>query len=201
MFLLFQPSAVLGQPLRQRPPSRPNAPAVKPPPDPRELRAKRERAVAAVGASGRDFVETYGQDAVAAIFACSQSVALQLVTFHSSGGLAKLSRPRELLRVIGNPKHGDEVASWAIAHADELMVAEYLDAYLVDPLSYALALKKLEDGAAEVRELRRLAHYKAQAMARSSRSYGLRMFSLGGGVAAVVLLLVWRPRGQNPMRI
>jgi hypothetical protein len=202
IFLLLQPSALLGQPVQNGPQPRPNVPAVNPTPDAREQRAARERAVAAVGATGRDFVETYGEDAVAAIFACSQPVASQLVEFHSSGGLGKLSRPREVLRVIGYPKHGDEVASWAIAHADALKDADQCDAYLLNPLAYALALKKLGDGATEVREIRRYVNeYKAQRAEWASRSsYGWRMFGLGGGVTAVVLLVAWRlhqRRAQN----
>ena len=75
MLLVLQPSSLLGQSGHRRPPTGPYAPEVKPPPDPRELRAARERAVATVGPGGRDFVETYGEDAVAAIFACSQPAA------------------------------------------------------------------------------------------------------------------------------
>ncbi len=60
--------------------------------DARQQRTSRERAVAIVGPVGRDFVETYGQDAVAAIFACRQPVAQQLTEFHASGDLARLPR-------------------------------------------------------------------------------------------------------------
>ena len=67
--------------------------------DPRVRRAYREKAVAAVGGPhARDFVETHGDEAVAAIFACSKPVALKLAEFHASGELGKLPRPRDLLR-------------------------------------------------------------------------------------------------------
>jgi hypothetical protein len=203
MLLLLQPSTLLGQSGRRWPANGPNAPVVKPPPDARELRAARERAVATVGPVGRDFVETYGEDAVAAIFACTQPAALKLVEFYSAGGLGKLSRPRELLRAIAKPKHGDEVASWAIAHADELADVDHFEAYLLDPLSYALALKKLDDGAAEVSRFRRYAHdYQTQRAQWASSSPGWRIFGLVAGVTAVVLLVRWRTRqsrAQNPM--
>ena len=199
LLLLVQPVVVLGQSPRQRPPSRSRASATQRTPDPRELRAARERAVAVVGATGRDFVETYGEDAVAAIGACSQSVALQLVEFHIAGGLCKLPRPHDLVRAIGKPKHGDEVASWAMAHAGELAAADYFDAYLLEPLSYALALKKLEDGAAAVRERRRavLAYQARRAEWHETVSHRGRLFCLGVGVTAVGLLVVWRYRQRH----
>src|SRR5579871_53297 len=62
--------------------------------DPRVRRAWRERAVAIIGPRARDFVETQGDEAVAALFACSRPVAVKLVEFHNSGGLDKLPRPR-----------------------------------------------------------------------------------------------------------
>ncbi len=176
-----------------RPPARADPPAVTHPPDPREQRAAREQAVAVVGEAGREFVERYGDDAVAAISVCSQPVAVRLVEFHAAGGLAKLPRPRTLLRVIGTPGHGDEVASWAMAHAGELASADAFDAYVLDPLSYALALKTLEDGAAEVREHRRLA-YDYLTQRAEWWAYSWRMFGLGAGVSATVLLLAWRYR-------
>lgn len=197
MLLLIHPSGVFAQARHQGPPFRSNQPATKPRPDPREIRAARDKAVAVVGATGRDFVETYGEDAVAAIFACSQARAKQLVEFYSSGGQAKFPpRPRDLLRVIGKPHHGDDVASWAIAHADELTAVDNFDAYLLDPLSYALALKKLEDGAAEVREFRRRAQaYQTYMAERAARSpSGWRMLAFIVGMAAVVLLVRWRLR-------
>jgi hypothetical protein len=119
--------------------------------DPRVRRANREKAVAIVGLQGRDFVETYGEPAVEAIFACSKYVAVRLADLHASGKLAKLSRPADLLRVIAYPKHGDEVALWAINHADELADKDSFNAYLASPLEYALGLKQLQAGAAAAR--------------------------------------------------
>jgi hypothetical protein len=122
--------------------------------DPRVRRANREMAVAIVGPGARDFVETQGDEAVAAIFACSKPVAVKLAQFHASGELGKLIRPRDLLRVIAQPGHGNDVALWAIHHAGELTDTDCFDAYLMSPLEYALGLKPLEAGAAEARARR-----------------------------------------------
>src|SRR6266851_8059160 len=108
LLLFLLPASLHGQAVRQRPPYQPGPPAAAQTADPRLQRAAREKAVAIVGTKGRDFVESYGQDAVAAIFACSRPAAVRLVEFHASGGLAKLPRPRELLRAIGKPNHGTE---------------------------------------------------------------------------------------------
>ena len=122
--------------------------------DPRVRRAYREKAVATVGPNARDFVETQGDEAVAAIFACSRPVAVKLAEFHASGEMGKLPRPRDLLRVIAQPRHGDDVALWAIHHAGELTDTDSFDAYLISPLDYALGLKQLAAGAAEARARR-----------------------------------------------
>jgi hypothetical protein len=122
--------------------------------DPRLRRAHREQAVANVGPKARDFVEAQGDEAVAAIFACSRPVALKLAEFHSSGELGKLPRPRDLLYVIAQPGHGDDVALWAIGHARELSDVDSFDAYVISPLDYALGLKALATGAAEARARR-----------------------------------------------
>jgi hypothetical protein len=123
-------------------------------PDPRVRRAQREQAVAIVGPSGRDFVETQGDEAVAAVFACSRAVAMKLVQFHASGELGKLPRPGDLLRVIAQPRHRDDVALWAIRHTVELADTDSFDAYLASPLEYALGLKQIAAGAADARARR-----------------------------------------------
>jgi hypothetical protein len=119
--------------------------------DPRARRANREKAVSMVGPSARDFVETYGDEAVAVIFGCSKAVGVKLVEFHASGELAKLPRPRDLLRVIADKRHRDDVALWAIAHAGELIDPDCFDAYLYSPLEYAMGLKQIQTGAASFR--------------------------------------------------
>jgi hypothetical protein len=122
--------------------------------DPRLRRAYREKAVAEVGPIARDFVETWGDEAVIALFACSRPVAVMLAEFHASGGMAKFPRPRDLLCVIAQPGHGDDVAVWAMYHAGELADVDSYNAFLISPLDYALGLKKLSAGAAEVRAYR-----------------------------------------------
>jgi hypothetical protein len=134
--------------------SRPNPYPYGPGADPRVRRAYREQAVAYVGPIARDLVETHGDEAVAAIFACSKATAVKLASFHASGELGMLPRPRDLLFVIAQPHHADDVALWAIAHARELREVDSFNAYLLHPLHYAMGLKPLEAGAAEARARR-----------------------------------------------
>ena len=159
--------------------------------DPRVRRAHREQAVAAVGPCARDFVETQGDEAVAAIFACSRPVAVKLVEFYASGKMAKLPSPRALLAVIAQPRHRDDVALWAIYHAGELVDTDSFDAYLMSPLEYALGLKQLAAGAAEARA-RRL----HQAAMTKTPSAGLSANEKLGIVVGVGLVLggflIWR---------
>ena len=119
--------------------------------DPRTRRAYRERAVAIVGPEGRDFIETFGEDAVAATFAVSKPVALQLARFSNSGKLGKLPRPGDLLRLIAKPRHGDDVARYAMLHSDELVDVDNFNTFLARPLDYAMELRDLETGAAASR--------------------------------------------------
>ena len=123
--------------------------------DPRVRRARREEAVAAVGPVARDFVEADGEDAVAALFACTKPVAVKLAEFHASGRLDKLPRPHDLLRVIAQRGMGDDVAVFAVGHARELADQDSFDAYVQNPLEYALGLKQLAAGASEM-QVRRL---------------------------------------------
>jgi hypothetical protein len=164
--------------------------------DPRVRRAWREKAVAAVGPKARNFVETQGDEAVAAILACSRPVAVKLVEFYSSGELGKLPWPRALLGVIAQPRHGDDVALWAINHAGELSDSDSFDAYVSSPLEYALGLKQLATGAAEVRA-RRLRPAARTRMPWASLSADER---LGIAVVAGLVIagfLIWRRRNSG----
>jgi hypothetical protein len=159
--------------------------------DPRLRRAYREKAVGIVGTEARDFVESMGDEAVAAIFACSKPVAIKLAAFHMSGDMGKLPRPRDLLRVIAQRQHGDDVALWAMRHAGELTDTDSFDAYLNNPLDYALGLKKLEAGAAEARA-GRLNH---TAMKNSALTPDEKLsIVIGAGFLLVLLALLWRRR-------
>jgi hypothetical protein len=161
--------------------------------NPRMRRAFREHAVAKVGPIGRDFVETLGDEAVAAIFACSRPVAVELAEFHASGEMGKLPRPRDLLRVIAQPGHGNDVAVWAIHHAGALTDADSFDAYLLNPLEYALGLKQLAAGAAEVRARRRNQVGTTATPWDASLSAKQRLgIVIVAGVLVMVGLLLWR---------
>ncbi len=149
--------------------------------------------MAIVGSNARDFVETQGDEAVAAIFTCSKPVAEKLVEFHISGGLAKLPRPRELLRIIAQPRHGDDVAVWAIDHADELGDADSFYAYLSSPLDYALGLKQLAAGAAELQARR---SHQTEVTATRPPGQGLTML-VGVGLLSFVGIVLWRHRQSS----
>jgi len=163
--------------------------------DPRIRRAYREQAVAYAGPVARDFVETQGDEATAAILSCSQQVAKKLADFHASGQLAKMPKPRDLLRAIAF--NGDDAALWAISHQAELTDVDNLDAYCLEPLQYALGLKPLAEGAAAVRA-RRLSYQAAVSpapgqpwqMTLDARTLAI----IGGGVVLVVLLVWWKRR-------
>jgi hypothetical protein len=161
--------------------------------DPRLQRAQREQAVAAVGPVARDLVEMHGADGVLALFACSQPVAVRLAQFHQSGELAKLPRPRDLLRVIAQPRHGDDVALWAIDHAGELADTDSFDAYLINPLEYALGLKPLAEGAAQARA-RRLHQASAptEFLSREMSSDAKLAIALGLGLLIILALVLWK---------
>ena len=116
-------------------------------------RARREKAVAKAGPISRDFVETEGDEAVAAIFACSKPVAGQLAEFYATGGLGRMPRPGDLLRAIALPGNGDDVARWAIRQASELEDTDSFEAYVQSPLEYTCGLKQLAAGAAEARRV------------------------------------------------
>jgi hypothetical protein len=181
----------------------PRSPAKRPNPyapdaDPHVRRANRERAVALVGPGARDFVETYGEDAVAAIFACSKRIRAMLTGFYASGGLDSLPRPRDLLRAIGQPRHGDDVAIWVMCHADELADKDCIDAFLASPLEYTLGLKPLETGAAEVRALR-ANQVQMPAWPSLGSLSGDDRRALAGGIGLVVIfgLVLWRRRRSS----
>jgi hypothetical protein len=166
--------------------------------DPRVRRAYREKAVAIVGADAREFVETEGDEAVAAIFACSRRMAVKLAEFYTSGEMDKLPRPRDLLRVIALPHHGDDVARWAIQHASELSDTDCFDAYLASPLDYALGLKDLETGAAEARA-RRLSQAAMTKPATTLSPENERLaIMVGLGLIAIVGIAIWK-RKQSSM--
>jgi hypothetical protein len=129
------------------------------PADPRALRAMREKAVASVGPIARNFVEAWGESAVAAIFACTKPTATKLAQFHAEGKLSRLPRPDLLLGVIGRPKHGDAVALFAMQHYEELIDETRYRVFLNDALTFSLELRSLDAGvakySAEVRDAQR----------------------------------------------
>jgi hypothetical protein len=170
--------------------------------DARWRRALRENAIAWAGEDARTFVEAQEDLAAVALLACSQPVARRLAEFGSKG-LAKLPRGAELLRVIVQPGAGDEVALWAIDHASELTDPDSFAAYCSNPLQYALNLKPLAEGTAEVRKQRLAAQTlmpteepPAPETPASSQLNGRVLAIIIGGVA-IVALLAWRWHKKN----
>jgi hypothetical protein len=152
--------------------------------DPRVKRLARERAVAYVGAIGRPLVEIYGEDAVAAIFACSKATGRKLAEFHVTGRLDKVPNPVRLLNAIAT--HSDPVATFAIGHCQELADEWRFEAFIADPMTYAMALKNLDAGVAENR----------QELENTERQQKV-MLGVGGGLMLLVALLVLRFRQRR----
>jgi len=163
--------------------------------DPRMRRAWREQAVAKVGPSARNLVETYGDDAVAAIFACSRPVGLKLAEFHNSGEMAMLARPHDLLWVVAQPGCGDDVAVWAMHHHHELGDVDNFNAYVLNPLEYSLGLKPLAAGAAEARARRLNQAVMTGTAWGASLSPDQKLAIAGGaGLAVIGGIILWRRR-------
>jgi hypothetical protein len=190
LLLVFQPLAAFGQvAVEQHRDAN----------DPRVNRELREKAVAQVGPVARNLVETYGEDAVAAIFTCSDATALKLAEFHAAGGLKKLPRSAALLAAIGDPKHGDDVAKFVTEHSQELADVKRFQVFLTDPLTYALALKSLDAGVVEQEE--RLEKTKREReIVQERRDMAIRQEQvnqwIGSGILLVFVLLAWRFRGR-----
>lgn len=157
---------------------------------PRERRALREKAVETAGPESRAFVEAYGEDAVAAIFACSSAGIQKLIEFHASGGLGRLPQPRDLLKAVARPKQGDEVIAWAADHEAELSDPDSLQAFINAPLEYALGLKRLSEGAEELRAAR------TNSQPRTAPSDS-QLVARGAGLFAVIGLLIWWGRRRR----
>lgn len=151
-------------------------------------RALRERAVAWTGVESRAFVET-GDDAARALLSCSQHGAKRLVEFHKSGALDRLPQPALLLRCIAI--HGDAVLLFAMQNQDKLADADCFTAYVSAPAEFALGLRDLDQGGAEVRA-RKLAYYAA-----ANRPRDWKRIGLWGGGFAIAGLLLWRYRRKH----
>lgn len=153
------------------------------------------------GRCGRDFVEAHGEEAVAAVSRCSKDVAVKLAEFHAGGGLDKLPRPDDLPRAIARPGNGDDVCLWAIKHHEELEDADGFEAYVEDPLEYALGLKKLAAGAAEARARRQAALAAPPAAAPPApplpRVTEQEAILVGAGILVLIALVIWRRRQRQ----
>jgi hypothetical protein len=167
------------------------------PTDPRVKRAWREQAVANVGPIARGLVETHGDAAVAAIFACSKATAVKLAQFHASGELNKLPRPAALLNAISAVAPGDAVANFAMQHADALADVTRFNVFLAEPLTYAMSLKSLDAG---VDEYRRRLEWRENAQRKHEMTRREELVTAailaGAWLLAAILILRYRDRIQ-----
>lgn len=121
----------------------------------RNRRATREKAVAHAGPSARPLVECeFGDDAARALLNCTKDTATRLAESHAAGGFARVVRAREIFGVIARQKTGDEVGQWVMEHAGELTDPDAVAAFIEEPITYVLALKKLSVAATERRAVR-----------------------------------------------
>lgn len=173
------------QPMPYVPPTPP------PPPTAREKRQERDKAVAFLGPETRPFIESCDEASVA-VFACSKPVALKLSEFYASGGFQKIAKYREVLLAIANDG-GDDCALYIVQNGDKLHNEDNLDAFLAKPLDYAMRLRDLESGGAEVKA------------ARLSAAQSVPLFGITdwkpvagiGGIVAIVGLALWRIRQRR----
>jgi hypothetical protein len=124
------------------------------PTDPRERRALRENAVFRVGDDARALVESdWGDESALALLKVSRVNAAKLVACHASGSLSRTNRPKEILLAVA--RHGDDVCEYVTGHADELADMDCCEAFVSDPLTFALGLQKVQSAGQE-RKSRRL---------------------------------------------
>lgn len=160
--------------------------------DPRAMRARREQAVTHVGSDqiARKIVEEFGEDAVAALLACSPETAKRLAQWHNNGDLNRqVVKPRDLLRVIGQPGAADEVAVFAMQNADKFGDVDVLDAYTSAPLFYTCGIKKLSDGASEMRARR--VQVDAPRGMPTSMDVQTQLVVIGMGLVILVVIYRW----------
>jgi hypothetical protein len=161
------------------------------------LRSTRDSAVAHCGsnAAARNFVESeeFGNEAAKALLNCSPEAGSQFAVFFDSGGLAKLARPKELLVLISEQSNADEIVKWIVEHQSELTDQDAADAFIAEPHTFLLSLRKLSTVAQE-RKAKRLenagqpdAHWSLGSFTESYRQPIARCAVFAG----LVLLVRW----------
>jgi hypothetical protein len=123
------------------------------------LRSTRESAVAHCGLTiaARNLVESeeFGNEAAKAILNCSRESGSRLAEFFQSGGLSKLARPKELLVLISQQSDADDIVKWIIDHQSDLTDKDAVDAFIEEPTTFVLSLRKIATAAQE-RKAKRL---------------------------------------------
>jgi hypothetical protein len=198
--------------------------------DPQSRRLQRDWAFEYAGSSpeARAFVEdeVYGDDAAKTLLLISKPIARKLVAFHASGRLTKLPRPQAFFTTVSRNNHRDEIVLFTVKFAEELSEPDCFQAFLERPLEYALYLRKLSSGAAEVRARRTAtASFNTSVELCSSQTstpdlsapspnsseiktdypqlpaFNDRALAGTAGLVLFVLLLIWRRRSYLARRL
>ncbi len=169
-------------------------PNVNVPMDARMRRAMRDRAVARAGQNSREFVETYGEVAAAAILRCSPNVGRMLTKAYEDGNIAMLADAPRVLQLIAHPQAGDDVAMFILNHIGELCDPVGMNAFMSSPLEYAMRLKKLED---DVAENRKRPFAFGPISVNNSLLDTVGPWALGGSVLGFAYLLYQRVMGKK----
>lgn len=126
-------------------------------PSARARRATRERAVAFGGLAVRPLVESaFGDEAARAVLSCSKDTSVRLAEFYTAGGMAKWSRPAELMIVLAEKGQANDCVNWITQpqHARLLDDRDNFEAFLQAPMDYVLGLAPLETAGSELRAQR-----------------------------------------------
>jgi hypothetical protein len=166
----------------------------------RNRRATREKAVSHAGPAARVLVECdYGDDGARALLNCSPETASRLAEFHASGGFTKVPRANEVFGVIARQRSGDEIAQWVIEHANELTDPDAVSAFLAEPITFVLSLKKLSAVVAEkrARDAEKPASTDAPSRPWLTASDKQALFGLVAVVGLIVFWIWWRRRAAR----
>jgi hypothetical protein len=173
--------------------------------DPRQRRLLKERVVLYAGPAARSFVESreYGDDAALALSMCSQGVAVQLAAFHASGGLSRLPRRRDFLRLIAQPNCQDVAAVFVMQHANELADPASAELFLASPAEYVMGQSSLPHSVPQGRWATETPAYYSAPGAAPRYMYGnaglsrQESLTLGAGLLAALGVYIWQKRRRQ----
>ncbi len=154
-----------------------------------ERKEARDRAVKELGPPAGACMMAYGDVAIFAFQACTKEGGQAIVRLWESGDLARLKSPRAALNVVR--VHGDQAATFIEEHLDELLDPFSLQAFVAEPGEYINSFKLISDGAAAIRESRRVVPAWATSAAGETNALHLVGIVLLG---VLIGLTVWKRR-------